>query len=208
MPNSRLPSGNWVKQELFNAPLAEERLSSYGKLLYFVTGLTTYPPGTVIGDIVMHYDITLILPQPAAPIIVQEANLDRLVASETLTDVGTGNGAFSSTAAVGQGSVLGVYDGATPSSARPGGIFTFRTDKQDQGVTLTDMAGKAIADGTRLFYSVADTDVDDFNGPANNNYCSKLSTDRTLSENSRVLISSVIAGSFLPLLTPKRVFFR
>lgn len=61
MPNFKLPSGEWIKGNLFTGPLAETRLSSFGKLFIKTTGVDGSTDA--VGQLVMHYDVEFALPQ-------------------------------------------------------------------------------------------------------------------------------------------------
>lgn len=84
MPNYRLPCGSWVSPTLFNGPLEAPRLSSFGKLYVAGDGIGV-AADAAYGHVIMHYDITFILPQLDTTTYFGSSGVDRLGVKLTTT---------------------------------------------------------------------------------------------------------------------------
>lgn len=149
MPNPKLPDGTYLKPALFTAPVAPERMGSYGKVLIFVDGADI----ALAGRMVMHYSIDFLIPQALElRDWVPTSNIEALTI-KTATASGVTPTEYLTTT----GPELLFTKGGT---AHYNGV-----DQIVSGIindlttaTLTNIGGQALRPGTRVFLKSSNVD--------------------------------------------------
>jgi hypothetical protein len=202
MDNFKLPSGEWVKPCLFTGPLAETRLSSYGKLFAYCDGVDS---GTdIVGQVVMNYEIEFCLPQKSVPGDAKttysgNANEFKIASSNTVPQALRGlikewdgtdptNGIYANENGVGKVSL--------PISAIFEGVLGTPTGS----ATLHDQAGRLIEAGTKVFWkqtpNIYNTTTNAPTKSVNQYTVGNISTDPSFAEPYDLLFNGASGDTF------------
>jgi hypothetical protein len=201
MENFRLPDGNFVKPCLFCAPLAETRMSSFGQLFVYVFGCNSSTE--LVGTLEMEYDISFCLPQKTvaevpfttpATTAANIANVDANSQAQSIAD------AIKATS--GSGITKGIQftdSGGSPVAIGVNKLITFVLDEESDDLKLTDIAGRAIRKGTRLYARPA-TDwwnetTQTFDEKSSSSLIEEISTSPIFKKSCSLLRSGVAAAA-------------
>lgn len=152
MTNFKLPCGQYIKQTLFTGPLAELRLSSYGKIYSYIKGLSTTTQ--YAGELIMHYDITFCLPQKATSMGSWTAtSIDQIqiISSKAFPTRPAQSIPQATSPTVGT-SGFRLEDGGTPVQYSNGRLFKAVLAETTGNAQLADAAGRLIEAGTELYF--------------------------------------------------------
>lgn len=194
VPNLRTPDGSYTRPMLYSSPNVIERLSDYALVNYRSTGITA--EGTV-GRLILHYDISFHIPQvPSFPLAVAAPTLHTFTYSSPTNS--SDNVRLS----------LFKTDADTGTLTANAGLFGYKiyTGIIDaiSGLTLSSMAGRTLAIGSRVFFrairSTLTTDGD-AEGLTNANtnvsaQIGELNLSRAFEALTEIVIKGVSADTF------------
>lgn len=185
MPNKKKPDGSFIKPCLFTGPLAELRLSSYGKVFLYVEGCNS--TASTVGRLKMHYDIEFCMPQmsvkpaPFVPFTGVTAPAIKSVDANTRSAIYRDEQKARDTA--GGSAALGIQllDSGVAKHFGVDEILSFVIGDTDTGtLDIGDMAGRLITAGTRLYArapnKILNLDTDDVSIIATTSLFDEIST--------------------------------
>lgn len=147
MPNFKLTDGTFVRPPLYTGANNNDRLVSFGEIFY--EAVSSLSDGTNLGTLILHYDISFQIPQPAATDFVTSMTNFSL---KSVCD-NTGNVGVSEFTSGTVNDALLTYDTAHSASTvvNADHVYSGVIDKLT-GLTLESVGGKAIHEGTRVFF--------------------------------------------------------
>lgn len=194
MPNVRLPSGEYIVNDLFTDPGGSARLSTYGKLVYYTEGVnaTGISDGDTVGRIILHYDITFAVPQAPMPIVTTTISsgtgIARITAKDTVEE-GPTSEIGSSFLDAASHHLRGVHltdTAGTTKNVEPESDLMARFKE----TPMYQYRGKLLSAGTRLFIKMVTKTLDTPSG-----FATRLISLSEISEIGQVALD--YAGAYL-----------
>lgn len=150
MPNLKIAGGNTMRPPLFCGPGETERFTSYGKIN--IQSTSSLGDGTVLGALVLHYDITFILQQPTDTSAI--TYLTRDVSIKSVFDSNIKCAAVDSvtTAMLDGFELYNIAHAAVENIMKGDYTWSGIVKALTAGLVVTTRTGKPINPGTRVFF--------------------------------------------------------
>lgn len=150
MPNLKIAGGNTMRPPLFSGPGETERFTSYGK--FNIQSTSSLADNTVMGALVLHYDITFILQQPADTSAITQLLRDVSVKSVFNSNIKCAAMDSETTTNLDGFELFNIAHAAAESILKGDYTWSGIVKSLTAGLSVTTRAGKPINAGTRIFF--------------------------------------------------------
>lgn len=156
MPNFRLPDGGWMRPSLFTGPNNNDRLVAYGHINYMTT--SSLADDIDLGRLIVHWDISFSVLQPPTLDTILSYPGTQWAITSVCDNVGTVS-AIDFLSSVQEDELL-LYNAAHSSLVvmNPGSVFS-AIISGISGAGCSSRGGKAVLEGTRVFFRPPRTTV-------------------------------------------------
>jgi hypothetical protein len=146
MPNFKLPSGEYIRPNLFCSPTDAERFTMFGFFNVVTTGVGS---SAEMGKLILHYDISVSVPCPYNSISTVASDVDGIKSGATVPTRVMPTFATPST------HVMYLMDGAATCATNVGKTLVGQIDDLSAAGSVTDNVGRTVPKGQRVYIQPA-----------------------------------------------------
>lgn len=187
MPNMKQPDGSYLRPDMYTSPTNNDRLVQYGSFNVMCDGVGA---SSVVGQLILHYDVTFSRPQARASGFTSTALPGKLIRDGTGGLYSQGSDTVGATVL---GGILSQTSGGASQALETNKTYTAIVDEMQAGISLVTSVGASLAEGARIFFKGASNEVNaaaTTTTQAASEWIGKMATSRTFDPNTVISMTT------------------